>query len=67
MTSDLGSPSGQGLDFIGKMRVLGSYDTNTHNTSIDGFVFLQRFYSVYDSGNARVGLATTPFTDAETN
>ncbi|KAK7681605.1 hypothetical protein QCA50_015338 [Cerrena zonata] len=49
VTSDLGSPSGQGLDFI------------------DGFAFLQRFYSVYDTGNAQVGLATTPFTDAETN
>lgn len=34
---------------------------------IDGFAFLQRFYSVYDTGNAQVGLATTPFTDATTN
>lgn len=33
----------------------------------DGFAFLQRFYSVYDTGNNQVGLATTPFTDAETN
>jgi len=49
VTSDLGSPSGQGLDFI------------------NGFVFLQRFYSVFDTGNTQVGLATTPFTDAETN
>ncbi|KAH8100001.1 acid protease [Cristinia sonorae] len=49
ITADLGSPSGQGLDFI------------------DGFGFLQRFYSVYDTGNSQVGLATTPFTDAETN
>ncbi|KAH9057463.1 acid protease [Lactarius vividus] len=49
VVSDLGSPSGQGLDFI------------------NGFTFLQRFYSVYDVTNSRVGLATTPFTDAETN
>ncbi|KAH8992602.1 acid protease [Lactarius hatsudake] len=49
VVSDLGSPSGQGLDFI------------------NGFTFLQRFYSVYDVSNSRVGLATTPFTDAETN
>jgi len=49
VTADLGSPSGQGLDFI------------------NGFVFLQRFYSVFDSGNAQVGFATTAFTDAETN
>ncbi|THH33217.1 hypothetical protein EUX98_g954 [Antrodiella citrinella] len=49
VTSDLGSPSGQGLDFI------------------NGFAFLQRFYSVFDTTNAQVGLATTPFTDATTN
>lgn len=49
VVSDLGSESGQGLDFI------------------NGFAFLQRFYSVYDTSNAQVGLATTPFTDAETN
>ncbi|OJT15186.1 Polyporopepsin [Trametes pubescens] len=34
---------------------------------INGFAFLQRFYSVYDTGNSQVGLATTSFTDAETN
>lgn len=49
VVSDLGSPSGSGLDFI------------------DGFVFLQRFYSVYDTTNSRVGLATTQFTQATTN
>ncbi|KAH9057474.1 aspartic peptidase domain-containing protein [Lactarius vividus] len=49
IVSDLGSPSGQGLDFI------------------NGFTFLQRFYSVYDVTNSHVGLATTNFTDAETN
>ncbi|KAJ7354289.1 aspartic peptidase A1 [Mycena albidolilacea] len=46
---DLGSPSGQGLDFI------------------NGYAFLERFYSVHDMGNNRIGLATTPFTDATTN
>lgn len=49
IVADMGSPSGQGLDFI------------------NGFAFLQRFYSVYDTGNARVGLAPTAFTQAETN
>ncbi|KAH9931674.1 acid protease [Epithele typhae] len=49
VAADLGSQSGQGLDFI------------------NGFAFLQRFYSVYDTGNSQVGLATTAFTDAETN
>ncbi|KLO14788.1 acid protease [Schizopora paradoxa] len=29
---------------------------------IDGFVFLQRFYSVFDTTNAQVGLANTEFT-----
>lgn len=39
----------------------------TYPCSTDGFAFLQRFYSVYDTGNAQVGLATTAFTDATTN
>jgi cathepsin E len=34
---------------------------------INGQTFLERFYSVYDTANQRVGLATTPFTDATTN
>ncbi|KAG2361164.1 aspartic peptidase A1 [Suillus spraguei] len=32
-----------------------------------GYVFLQRFYSVYDDHNFRIGFATTPYTDADTN
>ncbi|KAJ3542726.1 hypothetical protein NM688_g5942 [Phlebia brevispora] len=42
VVSDLGSPSGQGLDFI------------------NGFVFLQRFYSVFDTGNEQVALRRPP-------
>ncbi|KAJ7274224.1 aspartic peptidase domain-containing protein [Mycena rebaudengoi] len=34
---------------------------------IDGFGFLQRFYSVYDTTNSQVGFATTEFTNATTN
>ncbi|KAF8961363.1 aspartic protease [Flammula alnicola] len=49
IVSDLGSPSGEGLDFI------------------NGLPFLERFYSVFDTTNRRVGLATTPFTKATTN
>ncbi|EJU03730.1 aspartic proteinase precursor [Dacryopinax primogenitus] len=41
IVSDLGSESGQGLDFI------------------NGYFFLERFYSVYDTTNRRVGFATT--------
>ncbi|KJA23239.1 hypothetical protein HYPSUDRAFT_138000 [Hypholoma sublateritium FD-334 SS-4] len=34
---------------------------------INGFGWLQRFYSVFDTTDSRVGIATTPFTDATTN
>ncbi|OCH92611.1 acid protease [Obba rivulosa] len=49
VASDLGSPSGQGLDFI------------------NGFAWLQRFYSVFDTGNEQVGIANTQFTTATSN
>ncbi|KAG2363427.1 hypothetical protein BDR07DRAFT_1471318 [Suillus spraguei] len=34
---------------------------------LNGYVFLQRFYTVLDSGRARIGFAETLFTDATTN
>jgi len=34
---------------------------------VNGYVFLQRFYSVYDTTNNRVGIATTPNTADNTN
>ncbi|KAF8266290.1 aspartic peptidase domain-containing protein [Lactarius quietus] len=49
VVTDLGSPSGSGLDFI------------------NGYTFLERFYSVFDTANGSVGFATTPFTTATTN
>ncbi|KAF9486586.1 aspartic protease [Pholiota conissans] len=49
IVNDLGSNSGEGLDFI------------------NGYTFLERFYSVFDTANKRVGFATTPFTTATTN
>ncbi|KAJ7239393.1 aspartic proteinase [Mycena haematopus] len=49
IVSDLGTPSGEGLDFI------------------NGYKFLERFYSAYDADNARIGFATTSFTTATTN
>ncbi|KIY42838.1 acid protease [Fistulina hepatica ATCC 64428] len=47
--ADMGSDSGDGLDFI------------------NGYTFLERFYSVFDTTNSRVGFATTAYTDATTN
>jgi len=34
---------------------------------VNGYTFLERFYSVYDTTNKRVGFATTPNTMALTN
>ncbi|KZT31528.1 family A1 protease, partial [Sistotremastrum suecicum HHB10207 ss-3] len=49
IVGDLGTDSGEGLDFI------------------NGMTFLERFYSVFDTTNNRVGFASTPFTNATTN
>jgi cathepsin E len=49
IVNDLGSNSGEGLDFI------------------NGQTFLERFYSVFDTGNKRVGFAQTTFTGATSN
>jgi len=49
IVSDLGTPSGSGLDFI------------------NGYVWMERFYSVLDAANSRVGFANTPFTNAIVN
>lgn len=34
---------------------------------VNGYTWLERFYTVYDTANRRVGFATTPFTNATTN
>ncbi|KZT38604.1 acid protease [Sistotremastrum suecicum HHB10207 ss-3] len=34
---------------------------------INGYAFLERFYSVYDATNQRVGFATTPYTTSTSN
>ncbi|KII89978.1 hypothetical protein PLICRDRAFT_29152 [Plicaturopsis crispa FD-325 SS-3] len=49
VVADLGSESGQGLDFI------------------DGYTFLERYYSVFDTENSQVGFAKTAQTDATSN
>ncbi|KAH8080683.1 acid protease [Cristinia sonorae] len=49
VVSDIGTPSGYGLDFI------------------NGMVFLERFYTVYDTLGNQFGIARTAQTDAEVN
>ena len=49
IVGDLGSPSGEGMDFV------------------NGYVFLERYYHVYDSEENQVGFAPTQFTYADTN
>lgn len=34
---------------------------------LNGLPFLERFYTAFDSGNSRFGIARTLFTHAETN
>jgi len=48
----------------------GSATNNGDGTDVnfvDGQVFLERFYSVFDTGNSQVGIANTPLTTATTN
>jgi cathepsin E len=41
--------------------------TGTGLDFVNGMSFLERFYSVYDTTNQRIGFATTPFTKAVVN
>ena len=49
VVNDIGSDSGEGLDFI------------------NGYAFLERFYSIFDPTNSRLGFASTQYTDATSN
>lgn len=49
IVGDIGTPSGEGFDFI------------------NGYTFLERFYSVFDTTRSRIGFAKTQYTDATTN
>lgn len=49
VVANLGTPSGEGFDFI------------------NGYAWLERFYTVFDSTNQRIGFTTTPYTTATTN
>ncbi len=45
----------------------GSLSSKIGFDFINGYTWLERFYTVYDTANHRVGFATTPFTSATTN
>lgn len=49
IVNDIGTNSGEGLDFI------------------NGYTFLERFYTVFDTANSRIGFSTTAQTTATTN
>ncbi|THH06185.1 hypothetical protein EW145_g4262 [Phellinidium pouzarii] len=49
VVADIGTDSGQGLDFV------------------NGYTFLERFYSVFDTSNSQVGFATTSHTSDTSN
>ncbi|KAK0233810.1 aspartic peptidase A1 [Armillaria fumosa] len=49
IVNDIGTNSGEGLDFI------------------NGYTFLERYYTVFDTANSRIGFATTAQTAATTN
>ena len=49
IVGDIGTRTGQGLDFI------------------NGQTWLERFYTVFDTANSRIGFANTPFTNADSN
>lgn len=66
IAADLGWPLGTGLDFI-SMISIAINSLLPLNIPIDGFTFLGRLYSVYDTTNKRVGIAETQFTSAEIN
>lgn len=34
---------------------------------VNGYTFLERFYTVYNTPSSLIGFATTPYTDATTN
>lgn len=72
IVNDLGTPSGQGLDFINGFTFLYdlplpvSFSLTSKRNRLTGSCS-QRFYSVYDTDNSRVGLAATSHTFDTTN
>lgn len=66
IVNDIGTHSGSGLDFInGYSFLYVSKDFVWHKA--DRLLYSQRFYSVFDTTNHRVGFATTSSTSATSN
>jgi cathepsin E len=71
---DIGTPSGQGLDFINGFTFLCVKTYHPFLFSVGmisnrgiPFAFRQRYYSVFDTPNQQVGFATTYQTNATSN
>ncbi|KAJ7673515.1 aspartic peptidase domain-containing protein [Mycena rosella] len=64
MNDSLGVPSNKFCLIFADM---GNVNVGDGLCFINGFTFLQRFYSVYDVSNSQVGFATTQYTQATTN
>ena len=71
VVSDIGTPSGSGLDFMSGYSFLYVYIpfslTSKDHVLMLVLFYSERFYSVYDTGNQRVGFACTKYTNAESN
>ena len=63
LNADIGGVAGTIYLIVGDI----GNDSGSGLDFINGQTFLERFYSVFDTANKRVGLATTSFTDATTN
>jgi cathepsin E len=63
LNADIGGVAGTIYLIVGDI----GNDSGSGLDFINGQTFLERFYSVFDTANKRVGLASTPFTSATTN
>ncbi|KAG2361235.1 hypothetical protein BDR07DRAFT_1461549 [Suillus spraguei] len=57
----------RGAEEDGIYLIINRLDAREGMGFINGYTFMQRFYTVLDSDNRKVGFATTPFTDDSTN
>lgn len=72
VVSDMISPSGTGMDFINGYTFLcvSSFllrDAGAYMCDDAAFAFSERYYSVYDTPNQRVGFASTAYTGLTLN